>query len=176
MKLERLMITSLFVMATALWTTYAAETDGTTAATKGKDKAGESAKPAAESGWLTDFNAAKKAAAERKVPILADFSGSDWCGWCIKLDKEVFSQKAFKDYAKDNLVLFLADFPRKKTLPAEMKKQNEDLAGKYGIEGFPTVLLLDAEGKVLQTTGYRQGGAEAYVKHLKELIGAKQGK
>ncbi|MFC1498771.1 thioredoxin family protein, partial [Verrucomicrobiota bacterium] len=66
------------------------------------------------SGWLTDFEQARKLAKEKKLPILADFAGSDWCGWCIKLDKEVFTKEEFKKYAKDNLVLFLADFPNKK--------------------------------------------------------------
>lgn len=121
-------------------------------------------------GWLTDFEQAKKEAKAKNLPILADFSGSDWCGWCIKLDKEVFQKKAFKDYAKDNLVLLLVDFPQKKKIDAKIKKQNTRLAQKYGVRGFPTVLLLNAEGKKLAQTGYRQGGPEAYVKHLKELI------
>jgi thioredoxin-related protein len=127
---------------------------------------------AQESGntWLTDFNKAKKEAAEKKLPILADFSGSDWCGWCIKLDKEVFSRKEFKEFAADNLVLFLADFPRKKELAADVKTQNEQLLKAYGVEGFPTVLLLDAGGKVIARTGYRKGGAGAYVDHLKDLL------
>ena len=120
--------------------------------------------------WLTDFNKAKQEAAEKKLPILADFSGSDWCGWCIKLDKEVFSQKEFKAFAKDHVVLFLADFPREKELAADVKAQNEQLRKAYGVEGFPTVLLLDAGGKVIARTGYRKGGAGAYVDHLKDLL------
>jgi thioredoxin-related protein len=120
--------------------------------------------------WLTDFEEARKTAAEKKLPILADFSGSDWCGWCIKLDKEVFSQKEFKDFAKDNFVLFLADFPRSKKQDEKIKKQNNELMKKHKIKGFPTVLLMDAEGKVLATTGYQPGGAPAYIQHLKELL------
>jgi protein disulfide-isomerase len=124
----------------------------------------------AHAGWVTDFEAAKKEAAERNVPILADFSGSDWCGWCIKLDGEVFSREEFRKYAKDNLVLFLADFPAAKPQSEELKKQNKELAEKYGVRGFPTVLLLDAKGEVLARTGYRRGGAEAYVEYLKEML------
>jgi len=120
--------------------------------------------------WLTDFSQAKKAAAEKSLPILADFSGSDWCGWCIKLDKEVFSQKEFKAFAKDHVVLFLADFPREKKQKADVKAQNEQLMQAYGVQGFPTVLLLDAGGKVIARTGYKRGGAGAYVEHLKELL------
>lgn len=121
-------------------------------------------------GWVTDFEAAKKEAAERKVPILANFAGSDWCGWCIKLDKEVFGQEAFGKYAKDNLVMFLADFPSSKEQSDAVKLQNKGLAEKYGVRGFPTVLLLDADGKVLARTGYKRGGAAKYVKHVKELV------
>ncbi len=120
--------------------------------------------------WLTDFDKAKAQAKELNRPILVDFSGSDWCGWCIKLDKEVFSKQEFKDYAKENLVLLLLDFPRKKALPEAEKKANDGLSTKYKVRGFPTVLLLDAEGKELARTGYMPGGPQAYIKHLKDLL------
>lgn len=125
---------------------------------------------AQDPSWLTDFEAAKKLAAERKVPILADFSGSDWCGWCIKLEKEVFSTEEFKSFSKDKLVLLLVDFPNRKKQTEQEVKQNGMLSEKYGIQGFPTVLLLDANGKVLAQTGYRAGGAKAYIDHLNELL------
>ena len=121
-------------------------------------------------GWLTDFEAAKKLAAEKGLPILADFSGSDWCGWCIRLDNEVFSQPEFKAYAKENVVLFLADFPNSTPQSEEIKAQNKKLSQQYGISGFPTVLLLNADGSVINKTGYRRGGAAAYVEHLKSLL------
>lgn len=120
--------------------------------------------------WLTDFEKAKKTAAEKKLPILVNFSGSDWCGWCKKLDKEVFSQDVFKKYAKDNLVLLLVDFPYFKEQAEKEKTQNKELALKFGVEGFPTVVLIDAEGKQLARTGYKPGGAEAYAEHIKELL------
>ncbi|MFT5241419.1 MAG: thioredoxin-related protein [Candidatus Promineifilaceae bacterium] len=123
-------------------------------------------------GWLTDFDAAKKLAAEKNVPILADFSGSDWCGWCIKLDKEVFQKDNFKTYAKDNVVLFLADFPNKGKQTDAVKKQNKGLAETYKVQGFPTVLLLGADGKVLGRTGYKPGGPDAYITHVKSLLAA----
>lgn len=124
--------------------------------------------PGAE--WLTSMPDARKAAADKKVPILVDFSGSDWCGWCVKLDKEVFSKDEFQKFAKDKLVLLLIDFPKRKALPAEQAKANQELAERYGVQGFPTVLLLDAEGRELARTGYQPGGAAAYVKHLEELL------
>lgn len=120
--------------------------------------------------WLTDFEEATKEAEKRGVPILVDFSGSDWCGWCIKLDSEVFSKDEFIKYAKKNVVLFLADFPSKKAQSDKIKKQNKKLSEKYGVRGFPTVLLLDESGKELARTGYQRGGAAKYVKHLKELL------
>jgi thioredoxin-related protein len=124
--------------------------------------------------WLTDFSAAKREAAEKQRPILIDFSGSDWCGWCIKLENEVFSQPAFVNYATNNLVLFLADFPRSKPQPDEIVAQNRQLSEAYGVQGFPTVLLVDEKGKELARTGYLRGGAEAYVKHLQSLLPAPQ--
>lgn len=120
--------------------------------------------------WITDFEQAKSLAKEKGLPILADFSGSDWCGWCIKLDKEVFQTSEFQDYAKNNLVLLLLDFPSKKKQSPELKKQNRALAQKYGIRGYPTVLLLDHEGDVIAKTGYKNGGGAKYVEHLKELF------
>lgn len=126
----------------------------------------------ASEGWLTDFATAQKEATARQVPILVDFSGSDWCGWCIRLDQEVFSKPAFKEYADKNLVLLLLDFPRKSKLSPGMQAQNQELSQKYGVRGFPTVLLLNADGRVLGRTGYQRGGAEAYVKHIQELLGS----
>jgi protein disulfide-isomerase len=125
---------------------------------------------AAHGGWGDNFEAAKKQARSSGRPILADFTGSDWCGWCIKLDKEVFQQKAFQQYARSNLVLFVADYPRRKQLPTSVARQNEALMEKYQVQGFPTIFLLDADGKILGRSGYLPGGAAAYVPHLQELL------
>jgi len=123
----------------------------------------------ASDGWMTDFELAQTKAKEENKSLLLDFTGSDWCGWCIKLKDEVFSKSAFKDYAKESLVLVELDFPRNKKQSAEVKKQNEALAQKFGVRGFPTLILLSPEGELIGKTGYRQGGAEAYVEHLKEI-------
>lgn len=124
----------------------------------------------AAEGWMTDYDAAlKKAKAENKS-VLLDFTGSDWCGWCIRLKKEVFSQKAFKEYAKDNLVTVELDFPQRKKLSADVKKQNAELMKQYKVRGFPTIILLNSDGEKIARTGYRRGGAREYVKHLKSLI------
>lgn len=125
----------------------------------------------ASDNWETDFKAALATAKAEGKPVLVDFTGSDWCGWCIRLDKEVFSKQAFKDYAKDSLVLLEVDFPRAKEQSPSLIAQNEALATKYKIRGFPTILLLSGDGELLGRTGYQDGGADAYVEHLKELIG-----
>jgi protein disulfide-isomerase len=128
----------------------------------------------ASDGWMTDMDAAMKLSEKTGKPILADFSGSDWCGWCMRLDREVFSQKIFKDFAQKNLVLVLIDFPRAKPMSAKLKKQNKDLAAKYAISGYPTVLLLDSKGKVIVQTGYRPGGPQKYIEFLKTKIPAEK--
>ena len=119
--------------------------------------------------WLTDFEEALKQAEAKKLPILADFSGSDWCGWCIKLDQEVFSTTKFQDYAKQNFILFLADFPRGKKQDAKTKEQNSKLVTKYKIQGFPTVLILSPSGELIKKTGYMPGGPDSYIKHLQTI-------
>lgn len=125
----------------------------------------------AAEGWKTDFEEAKAEAKANNKHILIDFSGSDWCHWCVKLDQEVFTKDAFKGYAKDNLILVLADFPRDKSKQsAELQKQNETLAKEFGVSGFPTVFILSPEGKVVGKTGYQAGGPEKYIEHIKGII------
>src|SRR5213594_730237 len=90
---------------------------------------------AEELQWLTDLPKAQAKAKEEKKLVLMDFTGSDWCGFCIKLNKEVFSKPEFQEYAKKNLVLVEVDFPTKKELSAELKKANAALKQKYGVNG-----------------------------------------
>lgn len=126
-------------------------------------------------GWSSDFAASMKRAAESKTDLLVDFTGSDWCGWCIRLNKEVFSQEPFKEGVKDKFVLVEIDSPRDKSkLSAETLAQNTELVEKYAVSGFPTILLCDAEGKPYAKTGYQKDGPEAYVKNLDELRGNKE--
>jgi len=104
--------------------------------------------------WSGDFNAAKTEAANSNKYILINFSGSDWCGPCIRLRKEILETSTFDDYAKDHLVLVRADFPRQKKnqLDAAQTKRNEALADKYNPDGkFPFTLLVDKTGKVIKT-------------------------
>ncbi len=119
--------------------------------------------------WETDYSKALKKADTDKKLMLMDFTGSDWCVWCKKLDKEVFSQQAFKDYAQKNLVLVKLDFPRGFLLPVPLKKQNDDLAKQYQIQGFPTVVVLDGAGKKVGELGYMEGGPAKFIAALQAL-------
>src|SRR5215472_19230341 len=96
----------------------------------------------AESDWLRDYSKAQEQAKANHKLLLLNFTGSDWCGWCIKFDKEVLSQPQFKNFAHDNLVLVELDFPRKKSQPTELQKQNRELAQQYEVFGFPTIIVL----------------------------------
>jgi thioredoxin-related protein len=124
---------------------------------------------AAEAAWLTDYAKAQKQAAAENKPLVLNFTGSDWCGWCIRLDKEVFSQPEFVDYAKDNVVLVKLDFPRNKPQSDAEKKQNEALAEKFGIEGFPTIVVLDAKAQPIGKLGYERGGAAKWIGSLEKV-------
>ena len=120
--------------------------------------------------WLTSMGEARAIARRERKVILVNFTGSDWCPWCIRLRDEVFIQKPFLDYAARHLVLLTVDFPRKKWQTPQQKRENEDLARRYQIQGYPTVLLLDPDGRVIGQTGYRKGGAVPYVDHLRSML------
>ena len=124
---------------------------------------------AAEGNWSTDLGKAVAQAKTEKKMVLMNFTGSDWCGWCIKLDKEVFSKPEFKEYAAKNLVLMEVDFPDKKKQSAELKKANKDLAKRYKIEGYPTLVVLNSEGKIAGQLGYLPGGPKAFLGELDKL-------
>lgn len=123
----------------------------------------------ADLNWLTDYNAAKAQAKADNKLVLLDFTGSDWCGWCKRLNAEVFSKPQFQEYAAKNLVLVELDFPRQKKQSDAVKKQNGELASQYQIEGFPTVIVLNAAGKKVGELGYMQGGPEAFIAALEQL-------
>jgi len=120
--------------------------------------------------WEVNYNVAKERAAKEKKTILINFTGSDWCGWCKRLDKEVFSQTAFIEYAQENLVLLAIDFPRFRSLPDTQRSHNKKLYDGYGVGGFPTIVVADKEGYVIGITGYKSGGALNYVDSLKKMI------
>jgi thioredoxin-related protein len=125
---------------------------------------------AEESGWLTDFKQAQQEAKAGNKFVLLDFTGSDWCGWCKKFDKEVLLQPEFKDFARNNLVVVEVDFPRGKQQSLELKKQNRDLALQYEIMGFPTIVVLNSDGqKLWRYDGYFPDGPAAFIAQLQKL-------
>lgn len=123
---------------------------------------------AADPVWLTDFAAAKQQAKVEHKRLLLDFTGSDWCGYCIKLDHEVLATEAFATFAKDYILVRL-DYPRKKEQPAAEKERNAEFKKQYKIEGFPTLIVTDATGtEQKRAVGYEPGsGPEAYLPQLK---------
>jgi protein disulfide-isomerase len=125
----------------------------------------------AAAGWDDDYDKAIAQAKAEKKMVLLDFTGSDWCGWCIKLDKEVFSKPEFKDYAKNNLVLVEVDFPQAKPQSPKLKEQNAKLQKQHRIEGYPTIIVLNSEGKKVGKLGYQEGGPKAFIAKLDELKG-----
>jgi thioredoxin-related protein len=120
--------------------------------------------------WLGDFNEATAEAAKSHKLILINFSGSDWCGPCIRERKEILEKAAFEDYASQHLVLVRADFPRQKKnqLNKEQVKRNEALADKYNPDGkFPFTLLVDEHGKVLKDwDGFPDESPEKFVDQI----------
>jgi thioredoxin-related protein len=129
---------------------------------------------AAEATWLTDLPKAQSTAKEQKKLVLMDFTGSDWCPPCKALHKNVLTSKEFEDFAKDNLVLVLIDDPHGKKLvdamTPEQKKANAALRRKYEIQGYPTIIVLDADGKqVKQEVGYSGETSKEFVAKLQSL-------
>lgn len=122
-------------------------------------------------GWYADFDEAAKVAKEQGKDLLVDFTGSDWCGWCIKLKKEVFDHAEFSDAAAKDYVFVALDYPRGDEAKAKVPNpaRNQELVQKYGVTGFPTILLMTPDGTVYGRTGYKAGGPGPYVTHLSEL-------
>ncbi len=124
----------------------------------------------AEELWMTDFAKAQAKAKEEKKLMLMDFNGSDWCPPCKVLKTKVLSSPEFIDFAKKNLVLVDVDFPQLKKQTEEQKKANEQLSEKYGVRGFPTLVVLDSAGKELKKeTGYNGETPKDLIEQLAKL-------
>ncbi|MDF1852644.1 MAG: thioredoxin family protein [Verrucomicrobiales bacterium] len=141
----------------------------TTAAT-----ADEVATEGAEVGkWTMDYDAAVKLATEKKVPIMMNFTGSDWCGWCKLMDKTVFAGEEWKSFAAENVVLVTIDFPQDKSIvPEKFVGQNEELKNKFGVRGYPTYVVLDSDGetKIGQLGAGKGKTPESFVKEFKRVV------
>ncbi len=124
---------------------------------------------AANPDWLTDMQKAQEIAAKEKKDLLINFTGSDWCGWCIRLKDEVFTKEGFEK-AKDKFVLVEMDFPSDESIvPPKTREQNETWSNRFGIEGFPTIVLTDAQGRPYGSLGYVEGGPPAFLAQLDKV-------
>lgn len=121
-------------------------------------------------GWLTSYEQALTEAKEQNKPILVEFTGSDWCPPCMRLEKEVLSTESFKAFARDSLVLLYVDFPRRKQLSEEQTAHNNELAKQYGIQYFPTVFVLDDSGKVINQIQYQGGGPDSFIASIQNAL------
>jgi thioredoxin-related protein len=130
----------------------------------------------ASEGWQTDYSKALAQAEKEKKLVLLDFTGSDWCSWCMKMDKDVFSKPEFANFAATKLVLVKVDFPARKQLADSLKAQNDALATKFGVEGFPTLVLVDGAGKeVGRHVGYLSGGPDSFIKWVEKAEQSQEG-
>ena len=107
------------------------------------------------SDWHELMVVAQRKSAQTGKPILVDFTGSDWCHWCVKLKEDVFETETFKKWAVENVILLELDYPKSVEQRPEIKQQNADMAERYNIDSYPTVLLLEANGDVLGKLGYQ---------------------
>lgn len=120
-------------------------------------------------GWITSYEQGQQEAKANNKLVLLDFTGSDWCGWCVLLDREVFSKPQFKEYASKNLVLVEVDFPKMKPMSEAIRAQNVRLATRYQIQAFPTIVVLNGDGQIVGELGYMQGGPDAFIAVLEKL-------
>ena len=148
---------------------------------EGYGQASEQKYKASMKGWEVNLEIAQAISAKTGKPILANFTGTDWCGWCIRLKKEVFVKDEFIQWANENFVLLELDFPRRFALPANIKQQNQQLSQAFGIRGYPTIWAFtistntetgQSEIKGLAKTGYVAGGPKSWIKDFEGKLAA----
>ncbi|MEG1480212.1 MAG: thioredoxin family protein [Kiritimatiellia bacterium] len=160
----------------ALGATFAAETVPATPLTPAKPAVKATDKPAISGAkvgqWTMDAEAALALAKKTGKPVFLCFTGSDWCGWCKLMEKNVFSTDQWKAYVKDRVILVWIDFPQNKALvPAEIAPKNSELSEKYGVRGFPTYVILDSNGSKLGQLGASQESTpETFIDELESVL------
>lgn len=122
--------------------------------------------------WLTDFDQAKNRAKKESKPLFLYFTGSDWCPWCKKMDKEILATPEFQQAMANKVIFVKIDFPRQTKLDEKTQKQNEGLSSTYGVRGFPTAIVLDSELKRIDTLQYQPGGGASFAKKLQDVLDA----
>lgn len=117
--------------------------------------------------WFTSFNSAIEDASKKDSIIIVNFTGSDWCEWCHELEKNVFSKDVFHKWSEENATLLYLDFPQNKVLSQEQSNHNRVLAQVYGVQGFPTILILDKNGNLIGRTGYGED-VDTWIKNIED--------
>ncbi len=121
-------------------------------------------------GWTSDFEAARETASAEAKPLLLMFTGSDWCVWCKRMHREILDTKTFRQWAADNLLLVYVDFPRQDYRSREVIRQNKKLDERYGVSGYPTLVLVDDTGRELGRFSYMEGGPKTFIRALERAI------
>jgi len=121
--------------------------------------------------WYTNFDEASMVASQSRRPMVLYFTGSDWCGWCKKMDQEVFASSEFQNAVGGKYIFVKLDFPMNSKLPESEMRQNAQLKQRYGVTGYPTLVLIDSEGSFIGETGYRSGGGRSYAEWLDTFFG-----
>ncbi|HEY4831963.1 MAG TPA: thioredoxin family protein, partial [Waddliaceae bacterium] len=120
--------------------------------------------------WLTDYEKAVKLGKETSKPLFLFFTGSDWCSWCNKLEKEVLEAQDFVQTMSDKLIFVKLDYPMQTQLDLETTTQNELLQKKFSIRSFPTIIILDTDQQPIGIAGYRSGGGKQYAQHVLKMV------
>lgn len=126
--------------------------------------------PEDEGIWLVNVEYAKKIAAEKNIKLLLFFTGSDWCGWCKRLHSEVLDDEEFQKELVKLFVPVKLDFPSRIKFPEAVKKAYDEEMKRYGIRGFPTLIIAEADGTPIAGCGYQAGGPEPYMSMLKTIL------
>jgi protein disulfide-isomerase len=121
--------------------------------------------------WETNYQKAVRMAQEQNKPILLLFTGSDWCTWCIRLEKEVFASPSFVDRMKDKFIYVKLDYPNSSKPSADIVAQNKALKAKFKVQGFPSVVILNSREDKIGSLGYQAGGPVKYSQTLLDIIG-----
>jgi len=119
--------------------------------------------------WTTNYEQALQDAKSENKPIVLFFTGSDWCKWCKQLEKEAFNTQEFINAAGNRFIFVELDFPMSSSLDSKTAAQNDRLQRQFGINGYPTVIVLDSQGRKIGQTGYKPGGGASYANHLKNI-------
>jgi protein disulfide-isomerase len=124
----------------------------------------------AEINWLTNYEEALSQARSSSKPVILFFTGSDWCGWCHKLEKEVLNTPEFANLAGNQFIFVMLDFPLYKQADPKIAEQNKQLQRTFDVKGYPSLVIIDKDSQVIGTTGYRPGGPKSYADYLNKLV------